>query len=202
MKIGLYGGSFDPVHRGHIEPILEARRQLDLDRIYYLPTAEPPHKPERSMAPAHSRFAMVELALLDQPHLMVSAFELTPGEPAYSVDSAAHFAARYPDSELLLLLGGDSYRYLDTWNRWRDLVSICRPAVLVRPDWEMGRILDGLHPELAELIADGRVVFVENPPVNASSTHLRGLFAQGKPVPETMMPPLVVEYIRKYKLYS
>lgn len=202
MKIGLYGGSFDPVHCGHIEPILEAKRQLGLDVVIYLPTAEPPHKPGRLMAPAHSRFAMVELALLEQPDLVVSAFELTPGNPAYSVDSAEHFAGEYSGSELFLILGGDSYRYLDTWHRWRTLVTICQPAVLVRPDWDLERVVDGLHPELRALMTSGHAVFVENPPVNVSSTRLRDLLARGAPVPSEMMPPLVVEYVRKYKLYS
>ena len=202
MKIGLYGGSFDPVHCGHIEPILEARRQLGLDRVIYLPTADPPHKPDRVMAPAHCRFAMVELALLDQPDLLVSSYELTPGRPAYSADSAEYFASEYPGSELFLLLGGDSYRYLDTWHRWRDLLTICQPAVLVRPGWEMDRIVEGLHPELEARIADDGVAFVENPPVSVSSTALRRLLASGEYVAPEMMPPLVVEYVKKYQLYS
>ena len=202
MKIGLYGGSFDPVHCGHIEPILEAQRQLGLDRVIYLPTADPPHKPDRVMAPAHRRFAMVELALLDQPDLVVSAFELTPGKPAFSVDSAEHFARANPDAELFLLLGGDSYRYLDTWSRWRDLLAVCRPAVLVRPGWARSRIVDGLHPELEQLIGRDGVDFVENLPVAASSTGLRALFARGEAVPPEMMPRLVVEYVTKYQLYS
>ena len=202
MKIGLYGGSFDPVHCGHIEPILVARRQLGLDRVIYLPTADPPHKPDRVMAPAHARFAMVELALLDQPGLFVSPLELTPGKPAYSVDSAEHFAGEYPGSELFLILGGDSYRQLDTWHRWRDLVSICVPAILVRPGWEIERVVDGLHPELAALMTDGRATFIENPAVDVSSTGLRDLLSRRDPVGPEMMPPLVVEYVQKYQLYS
>lgn len=202
MKIGLYGGSFDPVHCGHIEPILVAKRQLGLDRVIYLPTAEPPHKPDRSMAPAHARFAMVELALLDQPDLFVSAFELTPGRPAFSVDSAEQFAAEYPGAKLFLILGGDSYRQLDTWHRWRDLVEICAPAILVRPGWELERVVNGLHPELAALMTDGGATFVENPAVDVSSTHVRDLFSRRDPVPPEMMPPLVVEYVEKYQLYS
>ncbi len=202
MRIGLYGGSFDPVHCGHIEPILVARRQLRLDRVIYLPTADPPHKPDRSMAPAHARFAMVELALLDQPDLIVSPLELTPGRPAYSVDSAEHFAAEYPGAELFLILGGDSYRQLDTWHRWRELVTICAPAILVRPGWEYERVVEGLHPELAALMTSGRTTFIENPAVDVSSTRLRSLLSRHAPVGPEMMPSLVVEYVEKYQLYS
>lgn len=202
MKLGLYGGSFDPVHRGHIDPIVEACRRLRLDRVIYLPTANPPHKPDRLMAPAHRRFTMVELAALEHPELMVSAHELTPGVRAFSIDSVEHFAREYPQAHLHLVVGADSYRHLDTWHRWRELVALCDPVVLVRPGWDFDQVLDRLHPELKELVEAGRATVLENPPVDVSSTRLREMLSAGEDVPEEMMPPLVVEYVRKYNLYS
>ena len=81
MKLGLFGGSFDPIHRGHIEPVQAARKALGLERVIYLPTAVPPHKPGRILAPAHARYAMVEMALLEEEGLYASTFELTLGRP-------------------------------------------------------------------------------------------------------------------------
>ena len=100
MKIGLFGGSFDPIHRGHVEPVREARRRLGLERVIYLPTATPPHKPRRALAPALARFAMVELALLGEEGLYVSAHELTPERPAYTVETLEHFRRQMPEAEL------------------------------------------------------------------------------------------------------
>ena len=77
MNIALFGGSFDPIHKGHIEPVLKAKRQLGLDRVVYLPTARPPHKPGRQFATSHARWTMVELALLGEPDLLVSPLELS-----------------------------------------------------------------------------------------------------------------------------
>ncbi len=200
-KIGLYGGSFDPIHAGHVEPVLEARRQLGLDRVYYLPTARPPHKPGRQFATSHARLTMVELALLDRPDLMVLPVELTPGEIAYTIDSVEYFREAFPTDELTLLVGGDSFVHFTGWRRWRDILEQARLGVLVRPGWELERVRAELPEALAELAAAGGVDFVDNRPVEISSTGLRDGFARGELPPAGAMHPLVVEYIQKYSLY-
>jgi nicotinate-nucleotide adenylyltransferase len=202
MRIGLYGGSFDPVHYGHIRPVLEAKKLLSIDRVYYLPTARPPHKPDRQFAPPHARFAMVELALLGEPDLLVSALELTPDRPAFTVESVEHFRRLHPDAEIFLLIGGDCLADLQSWHRWRDLVASVHLAVLIRPGWEFDRVRAELSPEVEEAIASERVHFVANPPVEVSSTRIREAMARGEEVSATAMPRLVLEYLRKYSLYS
>lgn len=201
MKIGLYGGTFDPIHCGHILPVLEARERLGLGRVVYLPTAQPPHKPGRQFAAPHRRYLMVELALLDQEGLYVSPHELTLDRPAYTVDSVEYFHRKYPDDELVLLIGGDSFAKLTEWRRWADIVAIARPAVLMRPGWELERIRATLPGELESLVADGGVDFVANQPVEVSSTELRRILGRGEEPPPGVVPPLVVEYARKYSLY-
>ncbi len=201
MKLGLFGGSFDPVHAGHVLPVREARDRLGLERVIYLPTAQPPHKPGRQFAPAHARYSMVELALLDEPDLQVSALELTPGRTAFTIDTLEHFQAEYPDAELYLLLGGDSFAGLEGWKRWRDIVSLAKLVVLVRPGWEIERTRRGLSEALTGLAADERVHFLANPAVEVSSTRLRELIAADEPVPVGDMSPRVLEYVRKYSLY-
>lgn len=199
MKLGLFGGSFDPIHRGHIEPVKAAREALGLDRVIYLPTAVPPHKPGSVLAPAYSRYAMVEMALLDEEGLYASPFELTPGRPAYTIETLEHFQRTNPGAELCLLIGGDSYADLDHWVRWREIVDAARLVVLTRPGWTLEET--SLSPELAELAKSGRVVFLGQPPVDISSTRLREMFARGELPPPGILPESVVRYVHKYDLY-
>ncbi len=200
MKIGVFGGSFDPFHFGHLWPVREARRRLGLDRVLYLPTASPPHKPKGQVAPAWSRFAMVELALLGEPDMRVSPIELTPGRPAYTVDSLARLGREHPGDELWLILGGDNFAQLPTWKSWRRLPRLARLAVLVRPGARQ-QLEQGWPEEVRRLAAGDRVEIVANRPVRISSTRLRRLLAAGEPPPPRTVPRTVLKYIRKYRLY-
>jgi nicotinate-nucleotide adenylyltransferase len=198
-RVGLFGGSFDPIHYGHIRPIQEARRALGLERVLYLPTAIPPHKPKRQFAPPHARYAMVELALLPEPGLYASPHELTPERPAYTVETLEHFREVYPEAELVLLLGLDSFLDLPTWRRFADLPRLARLAVLARPGWELATT--SLPPELARQLEGGRIDLLAQPPVAVSSTELRALFARGERPAPGLMPEAVVHYAQKYDLY-
>ena len=202
MKLGLFGGSFDPIHFGHIRPVQEARNKLELDRVVFLPTAIPPHKPGRQFAPPHARYAMVELALLDERDFSVSPLELTPERPAYSVDSLHHFQRRYPDAELYLILGGDGFAELHTWRRWREIVRMAEIAVLTRPNWRWEEVREEVPVEIAQLAKTDRVHFVVNEPVAVSATELRERLAAGEEPPAAALPGLVLKYIRKYSLYQ
>lgn len=200
-RVGLFGGSFDPIHQGHVQPVQDARRALGLERVIYLPTARPPHKPGGAAAPAHRRFAMVELALLGEEGLYASARELTPQWPAYTVETVEALGREMPDVELHLLIGSDSFAELDTWRRWRDLVARVRLAVLVRPGSEPERIRGGLPSELVALVDGGSVDFVSLRPVAASSTELRQMLSRGEAPPQGCLHPMVLNYIQKYDLY-
>jgi nicotinate-nucleotide adenylyltransferase len=197
MKVGLFGGSFDPIHRGHVAPVVEARRRLGLDRVFYLPTALPPHKARREQAPPYSRYAMVELAILGQEGLFASPFELTPDRPAYTVDTVLHFRHTLPEAELYLLIGSDSFAELHQWVRFREIVATARLAVLDRPGWDEA----GLPAEPAALLGGDRVTWLHQPKIEVSSTRLRALLAKGEPAPDGMLDDLVAGYIRKYDLY-
>ncbi len=201
MRVGLFGGSFDPIHQGHLEPVREAQQRLHLDRILYLPTATPPHKRERSFAPALARYAMVELALLDYADLEVSAHELTLNRPAYTVETLGHFRAAEPGAEIVLILGADSFRDLPGWMRWREIVATTELAVLTRPGFGRAELGSALPPELEAAIAAQRVHFVENAPVAVSSTEVRRLLAAEERVPDGWLAPRVVRYLSKYRLY-
>jgi nicotinate-nucleotide adenylyltransferase len=215
MKIGLFGGSFDPIHRGHLDPVREARRRLGLERVIYLPTAIPPHKPGRRLAPPLARYAMVEIALLHEEGLETSAYELTLDRPAYTAETLEHFQRLLPAAELHLLIGSDSFRELPHWVRWREIAAAARLVVLSRPGWDLAELAPGTatapdagdsraRPELAELTAlagSDRVLMVDRPAVEVSSTRLRQILARGERPPAGSMPDLVVDFVHKYNLY-
>lgn len=201
MKLGLFGGSFDPIHQGHVQPVLDARDRLGLDRVIYLPTARPPHKPGRQFAPSHARFSMVELALLDEPDLRVSPLELTPGRPAFTIDTLEHFRNERPDASLFLIIGGDSFASFESWKRWNEIPQIAQLVVLVRPGWEIDKTRQGLSQDLVALAGSDRVHFVANAAVDVSSTELRSRIASGAEIPEEMLSERVLQYVRKYSLY-
>jgi nicotinate-nucleotide adenylyltransferase len=164
--------------------------------VPFLPTARPPHKQRRELAPAWARYAMVELALLDDERLEVSPYELTLDRPAYTVETLEHFRDAMPGVELCLLLGEDSYRDLPQWVRAADIVRLARLIVLARPE-------TGGRPELpVELAppANRAPIWVEHP-VDISSTAVREALRRGEEPPAGALDPRVVQYVRKYRLY-
>lgn len=197
MKLGLYGGSFDPIHRGHLSPVREAREHLALDRVIYLPTARPPHKPRRDGASALARYTMVELALLGEDGLFASSLELTD-HVAYTVGTLEHFHLQHPAARLFLVVGSDSLARLDTWREWRRILELAELAVLDRPT-DDGR---EPSPTLQAALDPDRVHFIHNTPVAASSTEIRRHVAAGSCDLRRLIPRLVLNYIHKYGLYQ
>lgn len=201
MRVGLFGGSFDPPHRGHVEPVLAAQRALGLDRVLYLPTARPPHKSDREQTPPHRRYAMVELALLAHRALEVSALELTPGRVAYTVDTVEELGRRHPGDRFVLLVGADSFVQLPSWRRWLDLARAVEIGVLARPGWDLDALPADAPEELRRLATAERVHRVAQPPLAISSTELRRRLARGEAPSAGALDDLVLRYITKYALY-
>lgn len=207
MRWGLFGGSFDPIHWGHLGPVVEARQRLRLERVTFLPTARPPHKLEHRLAPACARFAMVELALLDLEGCFASDFEMNPQEFSYTVDTIHHFRRQQPDVEWVLLIGADSLARFHRWRRWEEILDLVEIGVLSRDGWNLEELRSELPQALQRRIETGRIVFADNPILRLedgsplSSTHLRRIFSHGEKVPPGATPDLVQRYIEKYALY-
>jgi nicotinate-nucleotide adenylyltransferase len=142
---------------------------------------------------------MVELALLDEEGLYASPHELTPDRPAYTIETLEHFREVYPDAELVLLLGVDSFLDLPNWRRFAEIPRLARLAVLARPGWDVDAA--SLPPELRREMDAGRVDLLAQPPVAVSSTELRALFARGARPAPGLVPEAVVHYVQKYDLY-
>ncbi len=200
-RIGLFGGSFDPPHRGHLEPVRAARAVLGLERVLYLPTAQPPHKAGPRQAPPWARYAMVELSLLHEEGLYASPYELTPGTPAYTIDTLTHFRRQHPQAQLYYFLGGDSFAQLASWRRWRELAELATLVVLARPGWHPNEVVPSIPAEVLALLTTGAALQVAAPEVAVSSTSLRAVLARGADPAPGDLAPLVLDYVKKYDLY-
>ena len=201
MRLGLFGGSFDPVHFGHLRLAEQCRAQARLDEVWLTPSAVQPHKLGGPRASALDRLRMLELAVADIPALSVSRLEIDRGGVSYTVDTLRAIQAAHLHAELFLLMGADTLRDLPNW---REPAAICRlatPLVVHRagappPDFDV------LAPLVsADRLAQIRALEVEMPAVDISSTEIRERVARGESI-EGMTPRAVVELISKHQLYK
>jgi nicotinate-nucleotide adenylyltransferase len=189
MNLGLFGGSFDPVHLGHLMVAHVAREEASLDRLFFLPAAQSPFKPAGHPAPDAERARMLRLALAGLPWCEVDDSELRRGGVSYTVDTVREFLRRFPGARLFYLIGADNAAGL---NQWREAVELARLAeflVIPRPG------------EPAALPAPFRGRVLQGFPVGISSTEIRDRVRQGLPIGH-LVPPAVAEAIRNYRLYS
>jgi len=201
VRLGLFGGSFDPFHRGHLAVARAALDALGLGRVLVLPTGRPPHKPDRRFAPALARYAMAELALLDEPRIEVSGLELDERRPSYTVETLERLREERPATELVLIVGSDSLAELDTWRRWREIPDLCELAVVPRPGSERLDVEASLPAELAQRLASARVHWLEGSMHPAAASRIRQLLAAGEAVPGDWLDPRVLTFLDKYSLY-
>ena len=200
MRLGLFGGSFDPVHYGHLLLAESARESCQLDQVWLIPAATPPHKLERSMSSSADRIAMLELAIGGQQQLLVSSMEIDRGGISYTVDTLRHVKQLQPEAELLFLMGADSLVELPTWREPAEICSLSTPIVVRRagspaPDFTGLRELVG--ESRAKQIAEQQF---EMPVVELSSTDLRQRAAEGRSL-RYRTPRAVEAYIEQHQLY-
>jgi nicotinate-nucleotide adenylyltransferase len=205
LRIGVFGGSFDPVHVGHQHAALAAQERFDLDRVIFVPAAQPPHKPERRLAAGRDRLAMLELAIRGHRDWSLSTIELLRGGPSYTIDTLRALPTSLDlvpaEVELYLILGSDNLDGFASWKSVREILSLARPIVIYRGDdvdSALERVRESLPPELAAAVEQG---FLRLPPVAASSSEIRAAFAEGR-APRDVLPPGVEEYIREHGIYG
>ena len=196
-RIGIFGGTFDPPHLGHLILASEAHAQLKLTRLFWVLTPVPPHKMNRPISSLEHRLAMVKLALKGEPNFELSNIEIERPGPHYTLDTIHVFSKQYPDKDLILLLGGDSLRDLPTWHRPADLVAAChRIGVMRRPGDSIDmESLVGKIPGLKD-----KVRFVEAPLLEIASSEIRRRASKGLPFRYYLLPA-VYRYIQKHNLY-
>lgn len=202
QRVGLYGGSFDPIHHGHLIVARSVAEQLRLDRIYLLPSSRPPHKKSTALAGAAHRAAMVELAVGGEPLFALSDFDLTRDGPSYTIDTIGHFREQLGSkAELFWLIGGDWLGDLPTWHRAKELVDACTIVTAVRPGWSgFGRVT------LVEKWGEARAAkleagILETPLIDISSTDIRRRVQVGLSI-RYFVPEPVAQYIEAQGLYA
>jgi len=202
QRVGLYGGSFDPIHHGHLIVARSVVEQLELDRVYLLPSSQPPHKKSTALAGAADRAAMVKLAVGGEPLFACSDFDLTREGPSYTIDTIAHFREKLgPQAELFWLIGGDWLGDLPTWHRAEELVDACTIVTAVRPGWS------GFdRKSLMERWGDARAAKLEagilqTPLIDISSTDIRRRVQAGRSI-RYLVPETVAQYIEAQGLYA
>ena len=150
-KIGLFGGTFNPIHLGHLRPAEEIRESFELDRVIFIPASYPPHKEKGDILPASLRAQMVRLAIADNPRFAFSDVELLRPGKSYSVETITHFRQQFgPDTELYFILGLDAFREIKTWKDYTALFTLCHFIVMTRPGFEKKFTPEHLPVEIAK----------------------------------------------------
>jgi nicotinate-nucleotide adenylyltransferase len=195
MRIGLIGGTFDPVHYGHLVIAEEARHCFRLDRVIWIPAGDPPHKDEK-VTPEEHRYSMVLLATASHPSFEVNRLELEREGPSYTLHTLLHFRSLYPESELYFIIGADAVLELLTWYRHDEVIRTTRFIAVTRPGYDLALLSGTLPSEYMR-----RIDTVAAPGVDISSTELRTRVREGEPI-RYLVPETVEDYIRKNGLYK
>ncbi len=206
--IGVLGGTFDPIHYGHLRPAREALRALGLAEIRFIPAANPPHR-RAPVATAAQRLRMVELAVAGIPGFVVDDREIERGGSSYTVPTLESLRREYGERPLCLLLGMDAFEGIETWHQWRRLPELAHLVVMTRPGWTFspgaalpawvrGRIEPA--PDKLGQTGAGKIFFQAVTPQDISATQIRAALAGGESV-EGSLPSAVLEYIRAHRIY-
>lgn len=219
MRLGLLGGSFNPIHRCHLSIAESARRLLHLDRVLFIPTGDPPHKQPGTLAPARHRYQMVELAIQDQPAFALTDIEIRRTGKSYSIDTVRALQQEYgPDTAIFFIIGLDAFLDLPSWKEAECLLTLCHFVVISRPSTTFLAVasmplfpevpkaelleLDAARLERADVpLRNGRsLTFLRLPPCESSASDIRTRVSDGRPL-ANLLPPLVESYILREGLY-
>lgn len=206
-KIGIFGGSFDPIHFGHLRPALEILEALSLDRMLFVPSGRPPHR-DAPMASAAHRLAMLKAALADEPRFGIDEREIRRDAPSYTVDTLTELRAGHGEDALILVVGLDAFMGFPAWHRWRDIFGLAHVVVAHRPGWRLQT--DG---EIAEVLRErqvqdssglagtaGKLLLQPVTQLEISSTQVRAAARQGEV--RYLVPEAVRAYIKNSHCYD
>jgi nicotinate-nucleotide adenylyltransferase len=202
VRLGIFGGTFDPIHTGHLVLAEQCREQCQLDEVWFVPAALPPHKQDAVISPAKTRCEMIEFAISGNPQFKLSRIELERSGPSYTVATLEQLHAEDPTRELFLLVGADSIRDLPTWYQPQRIMELAAIVAVNRGRDSLGKAESQppLTDPIARLIAD-RVRFVQMPGIDISATDIRQRVSQGRSI-RYLVPRAVEAYIREHGFYS
>lgn len=213
-RVAVFGGSFDPVHLGHLVPTVGALETFGFAQVVFIPAYDPPHKRGCLLAPYSHRFAMLALATQPYERFYVSDLEMARPGPTYTVDTLRQFREQCPEVELYFLLGSDSFSQITTWHQWQELVDLAHLVVLRRATIWGDQLLEKLPESLRRRLqpvklfapvpdpANGKKVIylLEHEPFPVSASLIRQRLQAGQTISE-LVPPEVHRWIVKYGLY-
>jgi nicotinate-nucleotide adenylyltransferase len=211
LRLGLLGGTFDPIHFGHLRSAEEVREAFELEQVLFMIAAAPPHKKRGVMAPFPHRFEMARLALKRVPHFVASNLEEARGGPSYSVETLRELHRSYHDrAELFFIVGLDAFLDITTWREYQALFELTNMIVITRPGYSWTKLRPVLKRELG-FTREGEHTFRhssglavhlhETTLLGISSTQIRELAAQGRSI-RFLVPEAVEDYIRRHHLYA
>ena len=198
MNIGVLGGTFDPIHNGHLLLAEEVRVRLNLAETLFVPAGQPCLKVDSPISSAQHRMEMVRLAIADKPYFKLEAMEVGRPGPSYTVDTIAGLKAQLgTGDELFFILGADNLAELPLWREPFRLITMCHLVVVPRPNYHLPdlKALAAIIPRLSQ-----RVMLMDKPEINISASAIRGRVARGLSI-RHLVPGSVDEYIRQHKLY-
>ncbi len=199
MNIGVMGGTFDPIHIGHLMVAEEVTNRLGLGEVLFVPAGQPWLKPDSPVAAAEHRVEMVRLAIADKPYFKLSTVEIERAGPSYTVDTIAQLQGRLgARDELVFILGWDSLAGLPRWKEPSRLIKMCRLVAVPRPGYSAPDLdaLEALIPGLSQ-----RVTLVDKPEIDISASEIRRRIAHGLSI-HHLVPEPVEKYIKQHRLYE
>ncbi|SHL38554.1 nicotinate-nucleotide adenylyltransferase [Pseudonocardia thermophila] len=189
-KVGVMGGTFDPIHHGHLVAASEVADRFGLEEVIFVPTGQPWQKSDREVTPAEDRYLMTVIATASNPRFTVSRVDIDRDGPTYTADTLADLSRLHPDAELYFITGADALSQILSWRKVDELFEMAHFVGVTRPGYRLG----------GEHLPAGSVTLVEVPAMAISSTDCRARVAEGRPV-WYLVPDGVVQYIAKRKLY-
>ncbi len=194
-KVGVLGGTFDPLHFGHLRAAEVARDELRLETVLFVPAANPPHKPGRGVTDASARVSMLQLALADEEGFELSNIEIERGGASYTIETLDELQRRQPDAEYWFITGSDAFVDIRTWKDWEELLERYAFVVHERPGVALERASRAVASSFHQ-----RIVFLRREMLNVSSTEIRRSVRDGHSV-RFLVPEAVGDYIRRNRLY-
>ena len=215
-RVGVLGGTFDPIHNGHLGLAAETMQLFDLQKVLFIPVNQSPHKLHNPPASSKHRVAMLELALAQETAFSIELMEIEKGGVSYTIDTLSQLKERHPDWELFLILGADAFITMDTWKSYANIFKLCNVLVGTRPDIELKfpaklsqmlglkniplEIKNNSLPTTLNLSAGNTIRLYQIPPQDISSREIRQQVQDGKEI-KNLLPLSVENYIMKNQLY-
>lgn len=202
-KIGIMGGTFNPIHNGHLVTAQEALSQFKLDKVIFIPTGDPPHKIKKEIADAEDRYIMTVIATSSNSNFFVSRMEINRKDKSYTIDTVRQLKKMYGEnSSLYFITGADAILEILTWKNTSEIISLCKFIAATRPGYDLTRIEDLRKKLFSSSEASYKKIYImEIPALSISSTDIRNRVKSGRPI-DYLLPEGVSNYILKHELYK